>query len=111
MDVAQDFQARIQDPTAVEIMNSRQCIKAYLNQYISSWGDLFVELSPAVLIPDPAEPSQNPLFLVGWDDRAMDWSSILSPRVWEWADKSLADTVNSPAFLALSEPTSYPSYR
>lgn len=125
VDVARDFHTRIWDTNAFEILDASRCAQEYNRQYVSSWGDLFLELSPRVVYLIQKQcPASYRLrrytcaslgkmhLVVEWDDREMIWSTPKSSNLSEhtWVDFSGSDPTY-PSLLALSIPSSYPSYQ
>ncbi|KAL8840949.1 MAG: hypothetical protein Q9176_003521 [Flavoplaca citrina] len=126
MDVARDFHTRMWDTNAFEILDASRCAQEYNRQYVSSWGDLFLELSPRVvyLIEKQRWPDLNPRehrlygnvdeedLVVEWDDRAMTWSTPKWSNLSEhtWVDFSGPDS-NTTTLSASSVPSVYPSYQ
>lgn len=45
-DLAHNLRTRVQDSGVFEQLNVTQCIEAYSDQYVSAWGDLFLEFDP-----------------------------------------------------------------
>ena len=127
MDVARDFHTRTWDTNAFEILDASRCAQEYNRQYVSSWGDLFLELSPRVMY---LIQTQCPGYyeyrgqrkcndvideeglVVEWDDRAMAWSTPKWSNLSEhtWVDLSGPDS-NTTTLSASSDPSIYPSYQ
>ncbi|KAL8903787.1 MAG: hypothetical protein Q9171_007280 [Xanthocarpia ochracea] len=125
LDVAYDVHTRIHSTSAFEVMDTTQCLHEYSQQYISSWGDMFVELSPTILYQDSTvytnysecqdcTKSYSSIAWV-WNDSAMTWESGSGSTDGHanndnaWLDYFSGFT--TPTLLALSVPSSYPSYR
>lgn len=130
VDVAQEFHARMQDATAFEHLSLSQCHEGYSHQYLSSWGDLFLEIYPALVPSNNSHctddtrglnsPNAEICWSMAWNDRAMTWSRIpqntsISEVGSSLSNSSLADPFGSmsrvPTYFALSDPSSYPSYQ
>ena len=132
LDVAYDLHTRMHSMSAFEIMDTTQCFRKYSQQYISSWGDLFVELSPVKLYLNHTSCADDPgcldfvcginctdyISTMEWDDSAMAWKS--GPGSTDGhankdghtnQDDWLDPNYENPTFLAFSVPSSYPSYQ
>ena len=124
LDVAYDIHSRIHSMSEFEIMDTTQCFHEYSQQYISSWGDLFVELSPALVdlrytfYEDDLRciDCRNGMTTenVEWDDSAMAWEPSPGSKdghgnnLNAWLD--CCSGLMTPNFLTWSVPSSYPSY-
>ena len=98
LDFAQDMRARIQHSSAFESLDPKQCIEAYMHQYVSNWGDLLLlqqdwplyrlstyhyqndtclyRITGTVIGADPDSCYQSVAVANFWDNVTLKWQQI-----------------------------------